>query len=85
MLFSAALLADALPYTAYRALSADLAAQGRSTAADPHFNTPEMLAYTTLNQHRMRRLDRQRGREGAHRADQAGSYQQDEPGGGQGL
>jgi hypothetical protein len=53
------LLAQALPYPAYRALADARFAEGRSTSADPHFNTPQNVAYTALNLKRMDRLEHQ--------------------------
>lgn len=51
------LLARALTYPQYGELAQRLYVQGRTTADDPHFNTPEMLAYTRLNLQRVQRLD----------------------------
>ena len=57
-LITPGLIASALTYEQYVQLSTDLFAEGRSTANDPHYNTPEILAYTKLNLHRMSRLHR---------------------------
>ncbi len=52
------LLAEALPYPAYRGLSDARFAEGRSTSDDPYFNTPQNIEYTGLNLKRMDRLER---------------------------
>jgi hypothetical protein len=56
---TADLLAVALTYPAYRALGVARFAEGRTTSADPKYNTPEMLEYAHLNLARMNRLDKQ--------------------------
>lgn len=53
------LVASALTYEQYVRLSADRLAQELSTADDPYYNTPEILGYVKLNQHRMSRLEKQ--------------------------
>lgn len=50
------LVASALTYEQYVALSTELFAQGRTTSDDLHYNTPQILGYTKLNLHRMSRL-----------------------------
>ena len=58
-LITPGLIASALTYEQYVQLSADRLAQGLSTTDDPHYNTPEILGYVKLNQHRMSRLEKQ--------------------------
>ena len=55
-LITSDLIASALTYGQYVQVSADRLAQGLSTSDDPHYNTPEILGYVKLNQHRMNRL-----------------------------
>ena len=57
-LLTPTLLAQALDYPAYRALSVERFAEGRTTSADPHYNTPEILEYARVNLARMNRLDK---------------------------
>jgi hypothetical protein len=52
------LVASALTYDQYIALSVDLLAQARTTSDSPTYNTPEVLGYAKLNIHRMNRLDK---------------------------
>ncbi|AQG78594.1 thioredoxin family protein [Spirosoma montaniterrae] len=52
------LIASAMTYDQYVALSTERFNEGRSTTIDPHYNTPEILGYVKLNLHRMSRLHR---------------------------
>lgn len=52
------LLADALTYEQYMALSNELFAQQRTTSDDAHYNTAQMLGFTKLNFARIRRLEK---------------------------
>ncbi|KAB7731514.1 thioredoxin family protein [Rudanella paleaurantiibacter] len=53
------LVASAMTYEQYRILATELFEQGRTTSADAHYNTPEILGYTKMNLARMSRLDKQ--------------------------
>ena len=57
-LITPALLAEALTYPAYRALADARFLEGRTTSADPRFNTPQYLEYAALNRKRMNRLEK---------------------------
>ncbi len=52
------LIASAMSYDQYVALSNQCFSEGRSTATDSNYNTPEILGYVKLNLHRMNRLHR---------------------------
>lgn len=54
-----ALLDSALTFEQYTRLADERLRQGRSTADDPAYNTPEILGYTKLNLARMSRLAKQ--------------------------
>ncbi|MBC7447771.1 MAG: thioredoxin family protein [Hymenobacteraceae bacterium] len=53
-----AVLRQALSYPAYRALTDERFAEGRTTSADPAYNTPAILEYARINLARMNRLDK---------------------------
>ncbi len=55
---SPSLLADALTYEAYMALSHELFDQQRTTSDDAHYNTAQILGFTKLNFARIRRLEK---------------------------